>query len=222
VVERSAGSMAAPQDQPAVPGRPSTFNQKWLSSLNVGAFSGCLGIVGGSVVGLLRSKHPAVFAVTAGIQWFGLGSVYWLSKCTLMDRWENDSAKLAKASTVAGALSGASVSALTSRPSRILPATVFFGGLGYIGQNTYNSLDASHTASVEAAAVKVGPDENFLQRMAKKKWSPMKELKDDEYEAMIREKILRVDAEIALIDEDLEQLRAASSTSSEQSNSNES
>ena len=39
------------------------------------------------------------------------------------------------------------------------------------------------------------------------KWSPMKVLTDEEYESMLREKLLRVDAEIAIVDEDLGKLR---------------
>lgn len=41
------------------------------------------------------------------------------------------------------------------------------------------------------------------------KWSPLKKLNDQEYVDMMEEKMLRVDADIALIDERIAQLRQA-------------
>jgi predicted house-cleaning noncanonical NTP pyrophosphatase (MazG superfamily) len=40
------------------------------------------------------------------------------------------------------------------------------------------------------------------------KWSPIKVLTDTEYENMLREKLLKVNAEIALVDDNIEALRA--------------
>ena len=40
------------------------------------------------------------------------------------------------------------------------------------------------------------------------KWSPLKTLSDEEYGDMLREKLLRVEAEIALVDEEVGRLRA--------------
>ena len=41
------------------------------------------------------------------------------------------------------------------------------------------------------------------------KWSPMKRLTDKEYEEKLEEKILRLEAEIAIINENIESLRAS-------------
>jgi hypothetical protein len=41
------------------------------------------------------------------------------------------------------------------------------------------------------------------------KWSPLTPLTDQQYEAMLREKILRLDAEIALLDDDIAQLKGS-------------
>ncbi|KAJ4423929.1 hypothetical protein N0V82_001357 [Gnomoniopsis sp. IMI 355080] len=40
------------------------------------------------------------------------------------------------------------------------------------------------------------------------KWSPMKKLTDKEYENILEEKLLRLDAEIAIIDDDVAALKA--------------
>jgi hypothetical protein len=39
------------------------------------------------------------------------------------------------------------------------------------------------------------------------RWSPVRALSDKEYEGMLREKLLRVNAEIALVDEKIEAIR---------------
>lgn len=44
--------------------------------------------------------------------------------------------------------------------------------------------------------------------MADSKYSPMKVLSDEEYEKILREKLVRVDAEIALVDEDIKKMRS--------------
>ena len=40
------------------------------------------------------------------------------------------------------------------------------------------------------------------------KWSPMKKLSDEEYGNMLKERLLRVEADIALLDEELEKVRS--------------
>lgn len=46
------------------------------------------------------------------------------------------------------------------------------------------------------------------------KWSPLKKLSDEEYVDMMDEKILRIDAEIALIEEKITELRQVSAQAS--------
>ena len=41
------------------------------------------------------------------------------------------------------------------------------------------------------------------------KWSPVTPLSDQEYEAMLEEKLLRVEAEMAIIDDQINELKAA-------------
>lgn len=70
-------------------------------------------------------------------------------------------------------------------------------------------MDARHTQSVLAPA----PDANspsFWHSLASRKYSPMKVLSDAEYEAMLREKLLRVDADIALVEEKIARLKVES------------
>lgn len=90
---------------------------------------------------------------------------------------------------------------MTGGPRNILPGAIMFALFGAGGQALYNSADARNLAQVDA------PEKDLKQSWLNSKWSPMKVLSDKEYEEMLREKLLRVNAEIALVDENIEALR---------------
>ena len=79
---------------------------------------------------------------------------------------------------------------------------------GYLGQSLYNILDARHTQQTRSAAIERKDTTSLWRRVANSKYSPMKVLSDEEYEKILREKLLRVEAEIAVIDDDIEKLKA--------------
>lgn len=83
---------------------------------------------------------------------------------------------------------------------------------GWGGQHAYNYLDKRNSDVIRKEQEmreqgEVKEQLNWLQRVAKSKWSPMSILTDEEYERMMNEKLLAVEAEIALIDEKIEGLR---------------
>lgn len=105
-----------------------------------------------------------------------------------------------------------------------LPALLMFSLFGWAGQSLFNELDARNTREIHASktvlatkplseaqhtnphpAAKNPP--NFLQKIAAMKYSPIKELSDAEYEAILQERLLSVEAEIALLDEKIETVK---------------
>lgn len=76
-----------------------------------------------------------------------------------------------------------------------------FSIFGFLGQTVSNSYDKTNLASDE-------PRQNFWQRFASMKWSPVTVLNDVEYENMLRERQLKLEAEIAIVDERIADLRA--------------
>ena len=80
---------------------------------------------------------------------------------------------------------------------------------GYLGQTIFNILDARHTQQVYQAATEDRDKASFWRRIANSKYSPMKVLSNEEYEKILQKKLLRVEAEIAVIDEDIEKLKAS-------------
>ena len=79
-------------------------------------------------------------------------------------------------------------------------------------QHGYNYLDARNSGELERQAElrakgQDKPKESLMHRFAKSKWSPMSVLTDEDYEKMMQEKILRVEADIAIIDDKIKALR---------------
>lgn len=111
-----------------------------------------------------------------------------------------------RASTIAGASTGFTLGFLFRGPRNVIPGTVMFSLFGWAGQHGYNYLDAKNSTDIQQQAERKAkgldkPPEPLLHRFAKSKWSPMSLLSDEEYEKMIQEKVLYVEAEIAMIDD---------------------
>lgn len=78
-----------------------------------------------------------------------------------------------------------------------------FAIFGAGGQWLYNRADARHMAQ-EAE----GDSGQGWQRILDSKWSPMKVLTDEDYERMLHEKLLNINARIAMIDDQKAALEA--------------
>lgn len=89
----------------------------------------------------------------------------------------------------------------TGGRKNVIPGAIMFSLFGAAGQTVYNMADAK-----KAEAAKLAP-ENKQRSWLDSKWSPVKVLTDEEYEKMLREKLLRINAQIALVDENIEALR---------------
>lgn len=75
---------------------------------------------------------------------------------------------------------------------------------GFVGQALYNTYDKT----LQPVSADRGPaGKNFLQRLADKKWTPFTVLTDAEYEDMLKEKLLRLEAELAVVDDRIAELR---------------
>jgi hypothetical protein len=114
-----------------------------------------------------------------------------------------------RASTIAGAFTGFSLGMMFRGPRNVLPGTIMFTLFGWTGQKGYNYLDSRNSQDLrEQAQLKAKgedkPKDTLVQKFAKSKWSPMSVLTDEQYEEMLQEKLLKVEAEIAIIDDRIE------------------
>ncbi|KAL7918491.1 hypothetical protein ACQKWADRAFT_304019 [Trichoderma austrokoningii] len=171
-----------------------------VTPIQVGAWSGAVGVMAGVAGAIARDTSPVASGAVTGFQWFALGGSFWFTRSVTVRAMGGDQqlrpVDKTIASTVGGSAAGA-VAGLIRGPGKILPAMVMWGVLGAGGQMVANGL------SNRKPKVKSEDDSWF-----RSKWSPLKKLTDQEYIDMMEEKILRVEADIALIDDRITELKA--------------
>lgn len=174
-------------------------------------FLGSGGLLFGGVLGIARSRTPALFAVASGLQWFALGSTFAISRAGIAHAWEvyptsppEDRATL---SAAAGGVTGGFVGAVIRGHRNVIPGTLMFTIFGYVGQSIYNRLDERHTRQIQLASTDLKEAGSLWRRIADSRWSPMSVLSDDEYADALDEKLFQIRAEIAVLDDDIEKLR---------------
>ena len=83
-----------------------------------------------------------------------------------------------------------------------------FSMFGFVGQSIYNSLERRKAAAMANGQSPIDRP-NVWKRLAESSWTPVKFVSDEDYHGMLEEKLLSVEAEIALLDEKIEDLRRA-------------
>lgn len=86
-----------------------------------------------------------------------------------------------------------------------------FAVFGGAGQALFNKADARKTEQVEEKR-------DIKDSWLNSKWSPMKVLTDEEYKTMMEEKLLKINVELALVDESIEGLKAMEREDRERTN----
>ena len=86
----------------------------------------------------------------------------------------------------------------------MIPGGIMFSLFGFTGQYVYNIMDAQRTEEFKAGPM--APKENFAHWLAGKKWSPFSVLSDEAYEKLLMERMLKIDVEVALIDDRIREL----------------
>lgn len=82
-----------------------------------------------------------------------------------------------------------------------------WGLIGLSGQTVYNIADARHTKSVlkEKKPEQTGGF-GFWDRVMRSRWSPVTRLTTEEYEEMLKGKLLALEADLAIADEEIAKL----------------
>lgn len=165
----------------------------------------------GGAAGIIRSSTPGLFAIASGIQCFALGGSFWAVRQSLLTYYAAQHAghiahvpprSRTEASTIAGGIGGASTAALFRGRANVLPGFIMFSLFGFFGQSLYNVLDTRHS-EVQAAAKTRG----VWHSIVTSRFNPVKTLSDEEYEHILMEKLIRIEAEIALVNDDLLRLK---------------
>lgn len=193
----SSGTPQSPGEQRQRNVLPPEIMEILVPSTQIGAITGSIGLFAGAVGGIVRSPNPILFATASGIQWFALGSSYYASRAVIEKAWGGHdrltTTDRIQASAMAGGFSGM-IGGLIRGPKNIAPGILAFSLLGAGGQvvaNTFTGYSWKDTKS----------------SILSSKWSPVKPLSDQEYEKYLQEKLLRVEAELALLDDNVKALR---------------
>ena len=100
------------------------------------------------------------------------------------------------ASGIAAAVAGGSAGAIARGRRNVLPGALVFGMLGFSSQYVYDRRTSPQAWSHNA-------DGAASSKVTRGSWYPLKPLSDKEYEEMLHDKILRVNSQIAILDEDI-------------------
>ncbi|KAJ9142527.1 hypothetical protein NKR19_g7199 [Coniochaeta hoffmannii] len=170
------------------------ISQVLVPSITVGAGAGATGVLVGAVSGIWRAESVISFSTVTAIQWFTLGSSYYGARQVAFKAYgghENMTAlDKIKASGIAGGFAGA-MGGLLRGPKNVLPGFIVWSVLGAGGQAVGGALSGR----------------NFGTRYLASRWSPVTPLTDRQYEKMLEEKLLKLDAEIAIINDNIEEIR---------------
>ncbi|UNI16398.1 hypothetical protein JDV02_002833 [Purpureocillium takamizusanense] len=165
--------------------------------VKVGAWTGAVGVLAGVGGAIARDTNPFASGILSGAQWFTLGTSYWFTRTVAIRALGGDDhvgpADRIKASAIAGSATGA-VAGLMRGPPKILPGIVLWGLVGAGGQLVANRMAAKESQPR-------GDSSGWA-------WSPLKKLTDEQYIDMMGEKILKVEVDIALINDRIAELRA--------------
>ncbi|KAG9253787.1 uncharacterized protein F5Z01DRAFT_656707 [Emericellopsis atlantica] len=189
-------------DAPARGFVPPSIKEAVVPPLVLGAYCGAAGAFLGSGAATFTGRNPVLSGAATGIQWGMLGSTYWFSRqMTLRAMGASENPTNGQKLQASG---------LASVPASV----VMILGFGpYMRSNIVSSFTLCGVAAVggqfaidwyrQLPERPVDEDRSWMNS----RFSPLKKMSDKEYTDMLSEKLLRVDADIALIDERIEKLR---------------
>ncbi|KAF5000730.1 hypothetical protein FGRMN_1571 [Fusarium graminum] len=182
-----------------------------LPPLKFGGYAGTAGVLAGVGGSIFKEANPIIWGAVSGFQWFTLGTSFWFTRSIVVKAWGGEerlkNGHKTMASAIAGTAAGA-VGGLIRGPKNILPAMFVWSTVGAGGQIIANRIAA------RKPKVQDENDETFFTR-----WTPLKKLTDQEYRDMMSEKMLRIDADIALIDDRVVELRKQAEEEAQSSSS---
>ncbi|KAB5558150.1 hypothetical protein GE09DRAFT_1221281 [Coniochaeta sp. 2T2.1] len=165
-----------------------------LPSITVGGATAVAGALSGTVAGIVRSQPVGLFTLFAAGQWFVLGSSYYGARQVAINAYGGNDSMTAtdkvRASGLAGGFAGMLAGSIRGR-ANIIPGIIFWSVAGAGGQAVGGALFGR----------------NYGAKYLASRWSPVTPLTDRQYEKMLEEKLLKVDAEIAIIDENIQEIR---------------
>lgn len=178
-------------------------------ALRVGLGTAGIGFLIGGTSGILRERAPVVSGIASSIKCGTLGAAYWATRTWLLIRTEDHEAvspaDLTKASGIAGGVAGSFAGLVFRGPRNVLPGLVCISLLATSGQFVLNYWNRERPVLQNKPSI--------LESISQSSWSPVQSLTDKQYADILREKLLKVEVEIAVLDDKIAALQVQSSDS---------
>jgi len=189
---------------------PSGANTILLSSAYFGGGTAALGGTFAAFYATLKGRNAVLWTGAAGVQCFVLGSTFWLSRTVLRSNASQvhplPRREELMYSSLAGSLAGMAGGALRGRRN-IIPGAIVVGLMGLGGEASYGVFARMAESPAETRPL--------LDRLSTSKWWPLKAISDTDYEKELTEQVIRLEAEMAMIDEKIGELKQVPSKSSD-------
>ncbi|KKA27417.1 hypothetical protein TD95_002029 [Thielaviopsis punctulata] len=198
-----AGDQPSSQPRKLAPPRfiPPGLSETGLPALKTGSGFAAAGFLCGVPLAILKDAPPMLWGLSMGVQWFMLSSTFTFARgITVRTMGGSDTlsdTQRIQASAIGGCISG-TTGGLMRSPGNIIPGAVVFTLGSILGQMGINSYYRNKPT---------GPQEPLTERLLSHKWSPFRRISDAEYIEIMEEKILKAEAQIALIDDRISELR---------------
>lgn len=95
--------------------------------------------------------------------------------------------------------------------SNAIPGAIVWGLVGLGGQYAYDRADSQRAKRLAAGPSQEGQNKGSLSdRIFNSKWSPVKKLSNEDYKKRLEARLLSIEAEIALTDEEIGHVKSQS------------
>ncbi|KAK5947370.1 hypothetical protein PMZ80_001520 [Knufia obscura] len=180
----------------------SNANAIFISSAYFGGGAAALGGTFAAFYATVKGRNTVLWTGAAGAQCFVLGSTFWFSRTVLRNNALEAHPLSPKEelmySSLAGSFAGMAGGALRGR-GNIIPGAIVVGLMGLGGQASYTVF--------EHMAEKPADSRPLLDRLSSSKWWPLKSISDADYEKELSERVIGLEAEMAMIDERITALK---------------
>ncbi|KAF3204406.1 hypothetical protein TWF106_001584 [Orbilia oligospora] len=205
---------STPGEGKAVQRGPGTL----VKGLYVGfATATCGGLISALVATLRNNPRSRLYIVGTTLNCFILGTGFYITRDIFSRRvfkYPQDGVIPTREriilSGASAAVIGATWGAVIGGRRNLIPGFITFGIAGVGGQVVLNAIEAStkqdKLGGGKEWSSEAPPREGILSRILNSENSPVRKLSSEEYVSKMRDKQLMVDAEIALIDEEIARL----------------
>ena len=121
------------------------------------------------------------------------------SRTAVLNAGNNQTEHEKTATAIGAAFAGGVAGAIARGRKNIFPGVLVFGALGLAGKSVYD-----RTRLPEAVSRLTGGEPSSTS--GDTLWYPFQTLSDVQYENILQEKLLRLDSDIAIVDEDIREL----------------